>query len=163
MTPSPAPRPPGCLSAILRLFGMRLGERPAVGEPLPYGLRDRFLSAAELSFYRVLRDVVGGRGVVLAKVGLGDLFTVKRPHENRGARNKIDRKHVDFLICEPATLRPLCGVELDDKSHRRADRVARDRFVEGVFAAAGLPLVRVPAARGYRRGEVEGAVGGLFG
>ena len=30
--------------------------------------------------------------------------------------NKINRKHVDFLICDDETLKPLVGIELDDST-----------------------------------------------
>ncbi len=46
-------------------------------------------------------------------------------------------------------MKPLAGVELDDSSHSRASRQARDEFVQQVFAAAQLPLLRIPAKRGY--------------
>lgn len=46
-------------------------------------------------------------------------------------------------------MRPLVGIELDDKSHERLDRKARDEFVDQVFAAAKLPLVHVSAKRTY--------------
>jgi hypothetical protein len=82
-------------------------------------------------------------------VNLADLFFVQRPHVNRAARNRIDRKHVDFVICDALTMRPVLGVELDDASHQRRDRVERDAFVDGLFSAAGLPLLHVKAARGY--------------
>jgi hypothetical protein len=44
---------------------------------------------------------------------------------------------------------PLIGIELDDKSHQRPDRQARDEFVDRVFAAAGLPIVHILARRTY--------------
>ncbi|MGI5917257.1 MAG: DUF2726 domain-containing protein [Anaerolineae bacterium] len=59
--------------------------------------------------------------------------------------NRIDRKHVDFLLCDPQTMAPLLGIELDDSSHRRPDRRARDELVDRIFESAGLPLLRVPA------------------
>lgn len=131
-------------------------EKPApvgaVNAPeFPYHLRDNFLSPAELSFFEVMQNVVRNRGVLCTKVSLGDLFWVKNddPSRFRIFTNKIDRKHVDFLVCEPTTMRPLMGIELDDKSHQREDRQERDVFVDHVFAAAGLPLVHVPAKRGY--------------
>ena len=142
------PQPQGCLTAILKLFGIRLGGTRAAKE-LPYRLRDDFLSAAELSFFRVLTLVVKDRVVILAKVNLADIFFVARPNENQTYRNKIDRKHVDFLACDPTTMKPLFGVELDDKSHSRSDRVERDIFVDQVFQVAGLPLIRIPAKAGY--------------
>lgn len=137
----------GCLTVILRLFGIPL-EKTATLE-LPYCLRDDFLSPAEFSFYRVLQLAVRDQGIVCPKVNLADIFFVSRPNENQAYRNRIDRKHVDFLVCHPRTMKPQFGVELDDKSHGRSDRVERDEFVNEVFQAAGLPLIRKPAKAAY--------------
>jgi hypothetical protein len=69
---------------------------------------------------------------------------------------KIYRKHVDFLLCSPGSLLPLAGIELDDSSHQRPDRVARDAFVEDVFASTGLPLLRVAVRASYDDNELSG-------
>jgi hypothetical protein len=124
----------------------------------PYHLRDDFLSVAEHSFFMVLRSMLGESALVHTKVNLGDLFYVKSsdPSEYRIYTNKIDRKHVDFLVCDPRTVRPIVGIELDDKSHRRQDRQERDELVENVFRAANLPLVRVPAKNSYSVQELAG-------
>jgi hypothetical protein len=118
----------------------------------PHRVRDDFLSPAEHNFYQVLRSVVGTRALICPKVSLSDLFYVKSSNSSewRIYTNKIDRKHVDFVLCNPQTMTLLVGIELDDKSHERADRRQRDDFVEGVFAAAGLPLLRVRVQRGYQ-------------
>jgi hypothetical protein len=159
----------GLLRNILRAFGLSQeavddivnwivdllaaeGKSTAAQRPdFPYHLRDNFLSPAELNFFEALRTAVGNRAALCSKVSLGDLFYVKKddPSRYRIYTNKIDRKHVDFLVCDAATLRPLFGIELDDKSHQRADRRARDEFVDQVFAAAGLPLLHIPARRTY--------------
>jgi hypothetical protein len=120
-----------------------------------YRLRDDFLSPAEASFFHVLRLVVGQQFVVCPKVRLADVFFVMRPQENRGAMNRIIAKHVDFLLLDPSTLKPVAGVELDDASHQRALAAERDEFKEGVFAAAGLPLVRVPVQRAYEVAQIS--------
>jgi hypothetical protein len=52
-------------------------------------------------------------------------------------------------------MQPLLAVELDDASHRTEKTKQRDAFVDNVFAAAKLPLVRVPAARGYVTDELR--------
>ena len=91
----------------------------------------------------------GDRATVCPKINLGDIFFVAQQNEKRAYRNKIDRKHVDFLLCDRVTMRPLAGVELDDSSHRRADRQARDELVDRVFDAATLPLVRIPCQASY--------------
>lgn len=153
--------PQGCLTVLLRLVGLGPSGGAAAVER-PYKLRDEFLSKAELSFYRVLIGAVQGRWTVCAKVRLADVFYVSRPHENRGAGNSINQKHVDFLLCDPATMQPVVGVELDDSSHKGKKRQERDALVDEIFAAAGLPLVHVVAARGYSPGavleQIEGAV-----
>lgn len=147
-----AMEPRGCLATILSLFGIRLGpEAPSKG--LPYRLRDDFLSPAEFSFYQVLARSLGGRAVICPKVRLGDIFFVGSTG-SQGYRNKIDRKHVDFLLCDPATMKPRCGIELDDASHARRERQRRDEFVDHVFEASNLPLVRVPAKAAYNPSEL---------
>ncbi len=146
--PTAAPEPKGCLAAILALFGINLGG-PARAKELPYRQRDDFLSPAEFSFYRVLVSAIGNRAIVCPKVNLSDVFYVARPNENQAYRNKIDRKHVDFLICDPTTMRPRLGIELDDSSHGRRDRQKRDEFVDRVFEAARVPLLRIPAQAAY--------------
>lgn len=137
-------------------------EQPA--PVFPYRIRDDFLSPAEHSFYHVLKSVVGPRLLICPKVSLSDLFFVKSsdPREYRVHTNKIDRKHVDFVLCDPQTLTPVAGIELDDKSHARADRRQRDTFVEGVFAAAGLTLLRVRVQRGYQTQEIKALLEGFL-
>jgi hypothetical protein len=89
--------------------------------------QQQLLSPAELNFFQVLRDTIGASAVVCPKVRLGNLFLVNQTGNGtyQGYRNKIDRKHIDFLLCDLATMRPLVGIELDDSNHQRAiDRVA---------------------------------------
>lgn len=152
---------PGCLSAILQFFG--LGNKkdiritsttPDEEENLPYLVRDDFFSSAEGSFYRVLRNMAADRLIICPKVSLAEIFYVSRPNENAAYYNKINRKHVDFLLCDARTLKPRLAIELDDASHKREDRMERDDFVDEVFSTAGLPLVRVPVRAAYNTAEL---------
>jgi hypothetical protein len=158
----------GCLGFLLKMLGLAprpSGKLPGTADaaPLPYRVRDDFLSPAERSFYGVLCAAAAGeRMVVCPKVGLGDVFFVVQPRENRTAFNRISQKHVDFLLCEPGTMRPRLGVELDDSSHARPDRQARDAFVEDVFRAANLPLLRVPTQQGYSLSELTARIDSLL-
>ena len=129
-------------------------------ECFPYHLRDDFLSAAEHSFYHVLRQAMPEEVTVCPKVSLGDLFFVASQDsaEYRAYMNKIDRKHVDFLLCDANTMRPAAGIELDDKSHTNGNRRARDEFVEEVFSTAGLPLIRIQARHTYVVSEVAALI-----
>lgn len=142
---------PGCLGILLNLGRSRSQKPPPEKNPVsfPYAKRDAFLSAGEFRFYEVLRLLVPEGYTLIAKVRLGDLFFVSRPHENRGAQNKIDRKHVDFVICDSSTMQPSLAIELDDSSHERKDRTERDVFVDQVFEAAELPLLHVRVVQTY--------------
>lgn len=145
---------PGCLSLFYPL--RRKAPAQAKGKVnLPYRLRDDFLSPAEYEFYRVLLPLLGEQLMVCPKVSLDDVFFVSSPDENYAAWNKINRKHVDFLVCSAHSLRPLFGIELDDSSHQRPDRMERDQFVNQVFHAAGLPLAHVPVRASYNPEELK--------
>lgn len=141
----------GFLGSLTRLFGSP--QQDAV--QLPYRLRDDFLTRAELSFYHVLRQAAGDRFVICPKVSLKEIFFVSGKEDKQSFRNRIDRKHVDFVLCDPHNMRPVIGLELDDSSHQRAERKERDQFVEQVCRAAGLPLVRVPVRSAYVVDEVS--------
>jgi hypothetical protein len=133
-------------------------ETTATAKTFPYGLRDAFLSPAEISFFHVLKGVLEPGHYLVTKVRLEDLFFVRQPHKNRNARNLIAQKHVDFVICDAGSMQPLLGIELDDASHGKAESVDRDRFVERVFGAAELPLMRVKAARAYVPSEIKARI-----
>lgn len=153
----------GCLGFLFGLFGgakeepswgkLRLDEKE---QRLPYRTTDSFLSRAELSFYGVLRLAVGDSMVICPKVSLKDIFYVTSRENQQTWRNKIDRKHVDFLLCDPPTLRPLLGIELDDVSHQREKTQVRDAFVETVFESADLPFLRMPVRASYTVDQVTG-------
>ena len=144
---------PGCLSVFLSLFKPSTPQFVSFELPadaaLPYRLRDDFLSPAELSFYKVLRTLMGERLTLLSKIRMADIFFVAQPNSNRSSFNKIAMLHLDFLICDTASMQPLLGIELDDSSHQRRDRQKRDQFVDQVFEAANLPLVHIPVQREY--------------
>ena len=126
----------------------------------PYHQVDEFISPAELNFFFNLKSALGDSVQIFSKVKLSDLFYAKTGDfgKNRSYTNKIDRKHIDFLLCDPKTLKPLLGIELDDKSHQRADRQERDDFVNHVFEAAKLPLMHISVQRGYSQSELKSKI-----
>jgi len=123
------------------------------GDAYPYRLREHFLSAPEVSLYRTLREMAGERYVIFAKVALNDVFLIVRPNENVHYFNKIFRKHVDFLLCNPQSLKPEIGVELVKPIARNETR-ATDQFMEDLFLTAGLPLVHIPSSEHYAIADV---------
>lgn len=118
---------------------------------------DEFVSPAELNFFFNLKAVAGDSAHIFSEVKLSDLFYAKTGDygKNRSYTNRIDRKHVDFLLCDKKTLKPVLGIELDDQSHQRADRQERDDFVNHVFEAAMLPLMHISVQRSYYQSELK--------
>ncbi|MBI3167342.1 MAG: DUF2726 domain-containing protein [Chloroflexi bacterium] len=115
---------------------------------LPYRLREPFLSKTEAALFRLLNDLMGSRYVVCPKVALTDLFMIVRPNENVHFFNKIFRKHVDFLLCDPKTFAPSFGVEIVKSISKDGMREA-DKFVAELFTDAGIPLVHIPSNDKY--------------
>ena len=63
-------------------------------------------------------------------------------------------KCVDFVIIDQRTMAPLLVVELDDRSHERTDRKARDRFVDQVLLSVGIPILHYPVLPSYNKSKL---------
>lgn len=123
--------------------------------------RPELFSAAERSFYGVLEQALGGEYRIFGKVRLGDLVEPAKgltKSQSTTARNRLNQKHVDFVLCRPDTLAVVVVIELDDATHGRKDRSERDDFVDKVLASARLPVVHVPARKAYALPEVQDAL-----
>ncbi len=132
----------------------------------PYYGRKALFSAAERSFLGVLEQAVEGRYRVFGKVRLADVLGVKAgtgAGERQRALNRVLAKHVDFVLCHPEDLTIAALVELDDSSHKRTDRRARDAFLEQACAAASVRLLRFPVRPHYALGEVRAGLASLDG
>ena len=117
-------------------------------------MRDDFLSPVELSYFHVLKSVLGSKAAVCAKVRLADLLFVTSKDNYISHFNRIAPRHIDFLICNPTMMEPILAIELDDSSHSHTRRMERDRFLDEAMAAAGFPLLRVSAQRQYSQQQV---------
>lgn len=146
---------PGCLAT---LFGVKPKISSLQIEHFPYRLSTEFFTSAEANFYRILKRTIKEHFLIFPKVSLKEFLFIPvqtNRSEYQSLFNKIDRKHVDFLICSPETLQPVFAIELDDSSHRRASRSERDTFIDSVLSTANLPLVRVPVRAAYNTQELE--------
>lgn len=123
---------------------------------LPYEVRKALVTKPELRFYRSLQKAVMDDWEIFAMVRIADILRVESGSSKyRSWLNRILSKHIDFVLCNPATLEIICGIELDDVSHQRPDRIERDKFVNEAFESAGLPLLRIPTEKSYRASEIR--------
>ncbi len=71
----------------------------------------------------------------------------KLPNNVRfGFRNKIKSRHIDFLICDRESTKPLLAIELDGYSHNNYNRIKRDDFVDSAYKDIRLPVERLRVA-----------------
>ncbi len=131
----------------------------------PYVAAEGLLTPAERAFYDVLVPAIGDDYRLFTKVRFADLI---RPQAGLGRKryaaafSRISSKHADFVLCEPATLWVAGVIELDDRSHELPRAQASDHFKNEALAAAGIPILRVPAAREYDEAALRAAILAIF-
>jgi Protein of unknown function (DUF2726) len=141
------------LALVVALWRWRTPRR------LPFTRRGSLLTQAEMRFFRVLVHAVPGGLVVCPKVRLMDvLFVDDGAWKEFGA--PASGMHVDFVLAEPGTLEPVLVIELDDRGHSGDAAKKRDQFKDAALAAAGVPILRVRAARGYNAGGLRAGIVG---
>ncbi len=111
---------------------------------MPYR-KKLLLTKNEWAFYKELKPIADEMKLsVLAKIRVADLVEVDgsvNKSEWQKYFNKINKKHIDFALANPANLRIELLIELDDNSHNNA-QIERDKFVEELYKKTGYPFLR---------------------
>ncbi len=131
----------------------------------PYVRVEKLFSPAERSFLGVLEQICGNDQRIFGKVRLFDIIEPERGLSVKAysaARNRIWNKHVDFVLCNAHTLDVIGVIELDDSSHKRESQRRGDELKDKALGAAGVPMVRIPAQRGYTPAEIRERIAPLF-
>ena len=141
---------PVLVLVVLVISGLVSRRKRRLPYPLPYRKHKYLLTRAEHCFFDALIQATRSQHRVFCKVRLLDLIVPDTPREDRLLYlNKISAKHIDFVLCSMDTIRPLLAIELDDASHTKPDRKARDEFKNDALRSAGLPLLRVNVRPSY--------------
>lgn len=119
------------------------------------------LTDAETRLLRSLEKAVDGTYLVWPQLPLWTFIDVRSSDAGVVAvlNNRINLKRVDFTLVDPHTHSIYKVIELDDRSHQRPDRLHRDTFVEMVLKQAGVPLIRIPAAKAYDTQAIRAQLG----
>lgn len=99
--------------------------------------------------------------MVFTKVRIADVLAPKKGLSRsdwQRAFNKIAQKRFDFVLCDPRTLEVLKVVELNDKSHRKSARKARDELVRKSCADAQLSIIEVSAKSAYQQSNIANLI-----
>jgi len=111
----------------------------------PWPLRARsLLSEREKTLYRDLISLYPDHKLFV-QVALSQLLDVAQGQPDRFAiRGRFKQLVSDFVLCR-SDLTVVAVIELDDRTHFRADRKRADDRKTKALAGAGLRLVRIPA------------------
>ena len=125
---------------------------PVQSHAIPFRRRTVLFSKAERSFYDALRHLVPDH-MIFMKVKLVDLVSLKPRHSFWEHFSAINRKQIDFVVCD-ATLAPVLAIELDGQPNLRPTRSNSD-LVSSILANVSLPVVHVPHRRRYLFSELR--------
>lgn len=150
----------GIIAAVLKLTEQRGGAGKNKDEKkdrvveFNYKLKPYFFSRTEQAFYLELHKQMRDKYAIFSKVRIPDFIDVDVDKYRDKGRwqshwNRIKSKHVDFLLCDLATLKPLIAIEVNGKSHNSEKMIARDEFVGKVYEAAGIKFVTVKVGENY--------------
>jgi uncharacterized protein DUF2726 len=115
-------------------------SQPAWTHPIPVRRPALLFSKAERSFYSALRALVPDH-MIFVKVKLTDLVSVSPQRSFWEHFNPINRKHVDFVVCD-LTLAPVVAIELDDLT-TPLGRASKPNLIDSVLNTAALPVVHI--------------------
>lgn len=108
-----------------------------------YKRKNLIMTPAETRFFKILDEAIGDGYYVFPQVHLSSILEHRIHGQNWWAAfHHINRKSVDFVICDKESVKPLAAIELDDWSHHLDHRKDRDIEVERIFEGAQLPLIR---------------------
>ncbi len=127
--------------------------KPGPRHASPYEKCKNLYTPAERSFLGVLEQALGVEYRVFGKIRLGDVIQPTIDLSNShfvAALNKMNKKHLDFVICSKNNFEILGVIELDDKSHARQDRKKSDQFVNMALEGAGIPFLHLSAEQSYQ-------------
>ncbi|MDP1814529.1 MAG: DUF2726 domain-containing protein [Leadbetterella sp.] len=113
-----------------------------------YQKKNRVMNESEQALFINLQKALGDTHIVLSKVRIEDFVEVNKEkahsYKNHwGLRGRIKSRHVDFLVCDRASTKPLLAIELDGKSHNGKQRQERDHFVDELYKAINLPIEHI--------------------
>ncbi len=122
---------------IFCLFALLHKPKDKIKLNAKYERKGALLTRPEYNFLLQLRQICPEKYEVLPQVALNSVIDKKT---NNSYRNELFRV-CDYCFVDKDTFEPLLLVELNDRSHLRADRQQRDAKVAAICADAKLPLV----------------------
>ena len=119
-------------------------------------VQTNLLTPTEYSFYKQLQSVTEDYNIdILFKVRLADIFQVKYKNKDYHKYfSRIKSKHIDFLLLDKNTVKPVIAIELDDASHNKPSSFKNDNFKNAIFSISSIKLIRIRVQKPYDFSEL---------
>jgi len=109
----------------------------SVGEYPPYFRKKSLLNETEQLLFNRLVEAMPNH-YIIAKIRLSDIIGVQKGDEWQAWFNKINRKGVDFAICD-TSFAVLACIVVDRRTHQQKTDVSE------ALKAAGIPMLQIEA------------------
>jgi len=128
----------------------------SVYEKKPY----LFDAVSEFNLYKILLELFGDKYFIFPQINYSHLIQPKKTTwaEERKHRSRIDRKSVDFVLCDKEKIIPRLVIELDGGAHYYKRKQTRDKFINELAEIVDLPILHLDAKnldREFVRREIE--------
>jgi len=147
---APAPRPSAVRAASVQGRIVHTPEGEMILTTPPFALREVLFTAKSGRFVNLLSRRVPSWIMLCPRVRLDSLLTPTKPDGRdpadwRDWRKRVRVRSIDLVLCDRRTWRPIVAVLLDPKNSVDVCKVGggKDRMIDEVLAAAGLPLLRL--------------------
>ena len=114
-----------------------------------FQVRPQFLASHWQAAYHALVAAGDGMILVFPKVHLVDFLYVRDGAAQISDAIRMDRKNVDFLLCDAKTMEPKAVIELFSSDRKRTYKSHQDPFVSRVLSSSGLASFRIEARDSY--------------
>lgn len=150
----------GVVMGGLFFWSTRGLRQNTVGE-YPYVKKRYLCDKKERNFFRYLVRAVSQEYLVLTKVRYADLMVPDESVAGRQKREAIDKivsRRADFVLVDRATTEVRLVIELFDERISSAKRIQQALFVDKLFKAISVPLVRIRVSDTYHINELKRAI-----
>jgi Protein of unknown function (DUF2726) len=132
----------GVASIALVLFAVvksKKGASSGGDTPWPFYAKKPLSNPEQILYFRLCKALP--HHIVLAQVALSRMLGVNKGSNFGAWFNRISRMSVDFVLCsKDCTI--VAVIELDDASHKKANRLAADAKKDKALKSAGIRVLR---------------------
>lgn len=107
----------------------------------PYRVKPLMSQPEQVLYYRLIDAFPSC--LVFAQVSLSRILSIKKGRNPLPWFNRISQMSVDFVVCSKDA-KVLIAIELDDSTHRRAERKRADETKDRAMRSADVLLIRYP-------------------